>query len=385
MVTASLDMGAEKMVMALASVEQNVCRLLGIKYHVSQGMERGSVVDWDKVRFCIHALIDELIKNREIDLLNVALSSEVLYIEERQLSLALPRKVVEQTDLRHAYRQCLEMFEGDDRRVVIDINPVVYSVDGDRVTDPIGRLGRILKVTYRVYLANKQYLDRLKNLFTVCGIENIHFYPKAKAYAEVVKDIFDDDFALVDMGASSIEVLFFKENVLEYEASLPLGVNTIDLDIASAYRITFEQAKKLKHDWGQALRSHCKNRKVQIPNTNLTLESRDLSTVVQNRMEELLEGVLWLLQQWGFDSPKRNIFLTGGGSRLQDVDVLLSYMAGCSVDKIEVHRIQTSKVDALRTPEYLLVLGLLLCRPVSEGRSKENSPIKTIISKFFGI
>ncbi len=45
--TASLDMGSEKMVMALASSERAACRLVGIKVLASQGMERGVIKDED--------------------------------------------------------------------------------------------------------------------------------------------------------------------------------------------------------------------------------------------------------------------------------------------------------------------------------------------------
>ena len=43
--TASLDMGSEKMVMALASGEGSVCHLKGIKIMASQGIEHGVIKD----------------------------------------------------------------------------------------------------------------------------------------------------------------------------------------------------------------------------------------------------------------------------------------------------------------------------------------------------
>ena len=53
--TASLDMGSEKMVMALASGEGSVCHLKGIKIMASQGIEHGVIKDKEKVRMCIIA------------------------------------------------------------------------------------------------------------------------------------------------------------------------------------------------------------------------------------------------------------------------------------------------------------------------------------------
>ena len=64
--TASLDMGSEKMVMALASGEGSVCHLKGIKIMASQGIEHGVIKDKEKVRMCIRSLMSELMKDREI-------------------------------------------------------------------------------------------------------------------------------------------------------------------------------------------------------------------------------------------------------------------------------------------------------------------------------
>ncbi len=77
-----------------------------------------------------------------------------------------------------------------------------------------------------------------------------------------------------------------------------------------------------------------------IPDTRLTLESRDLATVIQSRCEELLEGVIFQLQQWGFDDVEDPVLLTGGGSRLQDVDELLRRMSGHPVESAAARRIQ---------------------------------------------
>lgn len=98
-----------------------------------------------------------------------------------------------------------------------------------------------------------------------------------------------------------------------------------------------------------------------IPDTKLTIESRDLTTVIQSRMEELLEGVVFLLQGWNFEKGEDEILLTGGGSRLLDVDALLQRLSGHRVGRACVKRVQSSKEEVLRTPEYMVALGLLLC------------------------
>lgn len=359
--TASLDMGSEKMVMALASIDSSACRLTGIKIVASQGMERGMMKDKEKARTCVRGLMSELVKDREVDVINIALSGEALVMSERRITVPLQKRVVEQGDLYRAGQRCREGLGGG-KDELVDMIPVAYSVDrGELVADPLGRTGRNLEVTYQVYMSDYDYLSEIRRLFDGCGVGDICFYPAVRAYSEALDVPATNDFALIDLGAMGIQVVLFREGMLEYEARLPLGMRTIDTDIVTAFGINAGQARKLKHEYGQALRSGCKNKKLQIPDTKLTLESRDLSMVVQSRAEELLEGAVFLLQSWGFDVPEDEILLTGGGSRLQEIEVLLHRLSGHPVGRALVKHVQTSREEVLRTPEYLVALGLLMC------------------------
>lgn len=386
--TASLDMGSEKMVMALASSERSACRLVGIKVLASQGMERGVVKDEDKVKACVESLMNELVKDREIEVLNVALGEEVLRVSERRVTVALQKRIVEAGDIYKAEQRCREGIGGGQDELV-DVIPVAYSIDrGELIADPLGKAGRSLEVTYQVYLAEYRYLSGMRRLFESCGIDNVCFYPVVRAYAEALNlPAVTNDFALMDLGAGGINVVLFREGMLEYEAHLPLGMHTVDLDIMTAFGTNAGQARKLKHEYGQALRTQCKNKKVQIPDTKFTLESRDLSMVVQSRAEELLEGAVYLLQSWGFDRPEDEILLTGGGCRLQDLDSLLHRLSGHRVSRVAAKGVQTSREEVLYTPEYFVALGLLGCsgEETKESRNGLGEKVVKGLKGFFGI
>lgn len=381
---ATLDMGSEKMVMALAAVDSNAsCRLTGIKFVASQGVQQGMITDKAKTQTSVRSLANELLKDKVVDALNIALSGQAVKMSERRVNIPLQRKTVEMGDLERAEIKCAEGIEARDEELV-DLIPVAYSVDrGELVANPVGKYGRSLEVYYQVYTAESKYLSEIRRLFEGCSIRDINFFPLARVYSEALDaEMEDRDFALVDLGAMSTNVTLFRGGLLEYEAVLPLGVKTIDNDMMSAFGIDGLKARKLKHEFGQALRSACKNKKLVIPDTKLTIESRDLATVVQSRMEELLEGVAFLLQGWGFDGAEDEILLTGGGSRLLDVDLLLQRLSGLKVAKAAVKRVQTSKEEVLRTPEYFVALGLLMCSHQEQQETKSGLLDK--IKGFFG-
>lgn len=381
---ASLDMGSEKMVMALAADDGSVCRLTGIKIVASQGMERGVVKDREKASACIRGLMADLIKDREVEVMNVALSGEYLHALVRKITVPVQKKVVSRQDLLRAEDRCIAAFEGGDHEL-IDVIPVSYSIDhGEGMAAPLGCPGRNLEVTYQVYVADGEWVSDVRRLFDGSGVGEVCFYPAVRAYAEALDiEHAEADCALVDFGARAIKVALFRDRMLEYKVTLPLGMRAIDLDIMSAYAVTAGQARKMKHEFGQAMRSQCKNKKLQIPDTRLTLESRDLAMVVQSRAEELLEGVVFQLQCWGFDCPEDRIWITGGGSRLVDLDVLLHRMSGHPVAHATVKGIQTSREDVLKIPEYFVALGLLLCdrREPQEKKGSLLNRLKDLFGK----
>ena len=158
MITASLDMGSEKMVMAWAETGQGNYRLLAVKYLPSQGMERGMVKDWEKMRACMQALLSELTKEHQVDVLNVALAGKAVHVFEKEVTVAVQKKTVEQGDLNRALARCREEL-ADVREEVVDLIPFAYSVDkSEPMANPLGESGHYLKVTYQVYTADADYL-----------------------------------------------------------------------------------------------------------------------------------------------------------------------------------------------------------------------------------
>lgn len=360
--TASLDIGSEKMVMAVAAEENEKCRLAGIKMIALQGVQNGIITDKSRVKSYVQYLIRELAQGRPVDCLNMALSGDALRVSEHKVSIPL-RKKVKSGDILQAERKCAELVVSKGEELV-DILPLAYTLDrGEQVTNPVGMTGRSLDVRFRVYLADADYLAEVRELMAACGIEETEFFPLARAYMKAL-DVPDTDktFALIDMGAAHTGVMLFKNRGLRYEVCLPLGTQTIDADIREAFCLEdLSVAKKMKHTHGMAIRSVCKNEKVDIPDVKKRIEKRDLVKVIQCRMEELLEGAVYQLQQWRFNDPEKEIVLTGGGSRVADTETLLCRLSGHKVRKAKVKGMAAANEDILEAPACLGALGLLLC------------------------
>lgn len=384
---ASLDIGSEKMVMAVATQgDRDEYRLTGIKMIVSQGVKNGIVEDWARVKSYVQFLMKELVKDQRIGTLKVALSGRALQLKEQKVSVPILKREVMNGDLVRAEGRCVEYFSSKESEI-IDILPMAYAVDrGDFVIEPQGIKGRNLEAFYRVYIADSVYVAKLKAMFGELGIDDVSFFPESRAYLEAFGDsIADKNLAVVDMGAMSTKVVMFRRGVLKNEVVLPLGSRMIEVDIMSVAAFKqddLQKAKKLKHEHGEALRSQCKAEKIDLPEVKLRIDKRDLSKVVQCRLEELLEGVVFQLQQWGFNRDSDEILLTGGGSRVNNTDKLLGRLSGHRVGVAKARGIHTTNEEILSSPTCFVALGLLQCEHV-EQEEEDKSGIGGWFSNIF--
>lgn len=365
---ASLDMGSEKMVMALGEVSGGECRLVGIESVASQGIHRGMVVDRLRVKSCVQRLLEKFKQEHEmhIDALNIALAGEwVQQVEDREISKFSRVKRVEEADLQELEKKCrnnvnLEMEE------IVDVVPFAYMLDGEPESDPVGCETRRLEVDFHVYVARKRMLEGLRQALNESGVEKINFYSAVSAAQKALvargrKGV--RDFALIDLGADSIKVHVFQDGMIVYDEVLPLGCNTIEKDINTAFSIeSMTSAKKLKHEYGMALQAECKSRKIMIPDTKYCIDIQDMVHVEQCRLEELLEGAIWQILKSGYYKQLEDgILLTGGGSRVQGIDVLLNRLSKHPISMASVSTVKSAKETPLKTPENFTALGLLRC------------------------
>lgn len=365
---ASLDMGSEKMVMALGETSGGECRLVGIESVASQGIHRGMVVDRLRVKSCVQRLLDKFKQEHEmhIDALNIALAGEwVQQVEDREVSKFSRMRRIEESDLLELEKKCRGNVNLDMEEIV-DVVPFGYWLDGEVESDPIGCEARRLEIDFHVYVARKRMLEGLRQALNESGIEKINFYSAVTAAqkALVVRGRKGArDFALIDLGAESVKIHVFRDGMIAYDEVLPLGCNTVERDINTAFSIeSMASAKKLKHEYGMALQAECKSRKIMIPDTKYCIDLQDMVHVEQCRLEELLEGAIWQILKSGYYKELEDgILLTGGGSRVQGIDTLLNRLSKHPISMASVVTVKSAKETPLKAPENLTVLGLLRC------------------------
>ncbi|MDR1414503.1 MAG: hypothetical protein LBI96_01720 [Odoribacteraceae bacterium] len=374
---ASLDMGSETMVMALAEVSTGLTRVQKVERIPSEGIERGRVRNAGLARESVRQL-QEVFSQKHgivIDQLRVALPMSWLRRVSREESASFPRpRWLDDSHLAALKRQALASFLDDDREVV-SILPRSYVVDGAPVQDPTGLQATRLDASYTLYSAREADLEAARAWFKEIKIE-VEFYAAVEAMSQalIAKEDGLRNVALIDLGAESVKVLVFQRGMVVRDAELPLGCRSIDEDLNRTFNIqSIDKARKLKHEYGMAIHAMEKNRKIIIPETKYSIHLHALLQVEQCRLEELLEGALFQIQRSGcYGKLTDGILLTGGGSLVKGVDTLTAKLSGHPVRKALIAGMSASEAW-LRSPGYLTAFGLLDCVGKSAKRPRRSS------------
>jgi cell division protein FtsA len=358
-------MGSETMVMALAEVSAGRVRVLGVERAPSAGVERGRVTDEARAR----ASVDRLLKTFRmehgmiIDRLRVALPMTWLkrLAVEKTARFSHPRPVPDARLLE--LEEQARAAANDNDREIVSILPRSYTVDGRPTRDPREETAGRLDVEYALYLARDRDMAATRAWLAGAGIQQVDFYAtvEAESRALIARQGDARDAALVDLGADSTRVLVFQRGLVVHDAELPLGCRSIDEDLNRVFKIeSMDKARRLKHEFGVAIRIMRKDRKIIIPETNYSIHLNALLQVEQCRLEELIEGALFQVQQSGcYNKLPGGILLTGGGSRVEGIETLTAKLSGHPARKAVAAGVPAGEWS--REPGYLTALGLLAC------------------------
>jgi cell division protein FtsA len=192
---------------------------------------------------------------------------------------------------------------------------------------------------------------------------------------------------LLDIGASSTDILLVRDGRIRHAASLPIGGEAITRDIMSAFQLTRDEAERIKLQFGVCHVSE------QGEDPNFFMNGMDggfieitqsqLCQVIQPRMEEILEQVVIELKranvQWLLGA---GVVITGGGSQLKGLPELIMQQYRHPVRALT----PTGIIDAEKQPELAIwTPALALAKRVLSGHaaSAGRKPLR-IFTDFLG-
>ncbi|MEO6302752.1 MAG: cell division protein FtsA [Bacteroidia bacterium] len=346
--------------------------ILGIGKSESLGVNRGVVVNIEQTVGSINAAVSMAADKANVDIGEVIVGIAGQHIKSMQHRGMIIRQSLEdeisQKDIDNLIDNMhrLVMSPGEE---IIHVIPQEYIIDNESgIKNPIGHSGIRLEGNFHIITGQ---ISAVKNIFkcvTRAGLETVdlHLEPLASADAVLSDEEKEAGVVLVDIGGGTTDVAIFYDGIIRHTAVIPFGGNIITEDIKEGCGIIKAQAEQLKMRFGSALsQENQENEIISIPGLrgrpHKEISVKFLAQIIQARMEEILEFVLFEIKSSGFERKlAAGIVVTGGGALLKHLPQLVMLTTGmdCRIGTPNEHL--AGNDDELKNPLYATGVGLVM-------------------------
>lgn len=368
-----LDIGTTK-IAAIVGYKNNYGKveILSIGKAESLGVQRGVVANIEQTIESIKAAIKIASDKANIDIEEVIVGIAGQHIKSMQHRGMVTRRSLEdevnQADVDQLIDNMhrLVMSPGEE---IIHVIPQEYIIDNEGgIRNPIGHSGIRLEGNFHIITGQ---VSAVKNIFKCVDrakltTVDLHLEPLASADAVLSEEEKEAGVVLVDIGGGTTDVAIFYDGIIRHTAVIPFGGNIITDDIKEGCGIIKTQAEQLKMRFGSALaQENQMNEVISIPGLrgrpHKEISVNTLAQIIQARMEEILEFVLFEIKASGFERKLAGgIVVTGGGSQLKHLPQLVMLTTGmdCRIGTPNEHLAGAD--DELKNPMYATGVGLVM-------------------------
>ena len=368
-----LDIGTTKIAAIVGRKNEfGKVEILGIGKAESLGVNRGVVVNIEQTVASIKTAVAMAADKANVDIGEVIVGIAGQHIKSMQHRGMITRQSLEeevnQKDIDNLIDNMhrLVMSPGEE---IIHVIPQEYIIDSEAgIKNPIGHSGIRLEGNFHIITGQ---VSAVKNIFKCvdrAGLQTVdlHLEPLASSDAVLSDEEKEAGVVLVDIGGGTTDVAIFYDGIIRHTAVIPFGGNIITDDIKEGCGIIKAQAEQLKVKFGSALsQENQENEIISIPGLrgrpHKEISVKFLAQIIQARMEEILEFVLFEIKSCGFERKlAAGIVVTGGGSLLKHLPQLVMLTTGmdCRIGTPNEHL--AGNDDELKNPLYATGVGLVM-------------------------
>ncbi len=349
-IIAAIDLGTCKTSLAVARVEGKDAQILYYRSVPSKGIDFGEVINPGQTK----KVVEELIRDAE----------EELHLKISQVVAGMPRCNITRSDAtgsmtRENQEECITEEEVDavksiakeslndqvgGKEKIYGVIAQAFSTDEyfqQMESDVVGMTGSKLDGHFKVYIGKSTPLMNLTRVFNDLrlGIARTYFTPLATAKAVLTDEETSNGVALIDFGAGATSISIFKKDVLVGYYAIPFGGDTITGDVRTECRISERLAENIKKAFGGCMPEKLQNlgeKIIQIETDDLSAYSQipvmTLSEIITARVKEIVDAMLYAIQENDFTYDLRNgIVVTGGGAEMLNLSNFIKDLSGYNV------------------------------------------------------
>lgn len=256
---------------------------------------------------------------------------------------------------------------------VMDNYPQEFIIDSNSISDtPVGVMGTNVEGEFLNIIAKTKLRT---NVETVFANANMEIAEQLIAPLQLANNVLTDaekrsGCALVDLGADTTTLVVYKNNIVRYLVTIPLGSNNINKDLATL-PIDEAETEEVKLKYGDACQDteRVEDAEIQTYTTSdgRTFDVTLIKNVIEARMGEIIANVNNQIINSDYSGKLlAGLVITGGGSNMKNI--VDAFTKSTKIDKVRIANkvnqsiIKTEDAGAivLDKAENTSILSLLL-------------------------
>lgn len=331
-IVSGLDVGTSKVCCIVGEIgNDGNLEIIGKGVTPSSGMKKGVVVDIAETVKSIQSAVHEAERGAGFKLHSVFVGVTGDHISSINshgvITLAHEPKEIVEEDVRRAVEAAKVVSLPSDREV-IHVIPRGFTLDGQSgVKNPVGMLGMRLEVNTHIVTGTVTFLHNLTKCVESAGLEieenGLVLQPLASSLSVLNEAEKEMGILLVDIGGGTTDLAVFRSRYICHTSVLPIGGNHITHDLAVAFRLSPEEAERVKVGYGSAVPNQIsEDERVEVTSLSGVRESltrRSIAEKIAPRVEELVTLIKQELDQLPKEVSLAGVTITGGTSLLPGI------------------------------------------------------------------
>lgn len=348
---AAVDLGTSKIALSVAKVTGDDIQLLYYKETASDGIRYSGVFNPKRAAAPLLAAVKEAEAELSIKILQVVVGLPRYSVRQEIASAKMqrsdPATCISKEEIDTLKEIAIDSYTIDDesKEEIYGAVAQSFSADDELVcaneNDVVGTTADSLEGNFKIFIGELKPVSNVDMMLNDAGIAPAQkvFLPNAVAQAVLTDSEKENGVALVEMGAGVTSVTVYRGKLLRHFSSIPFGGSNITSDIKYECGFPFGLAENIKLAFGACLPDKLQSMSDKVlqinDDENGTYEHlpvKYLSEIITCRSNEIIDAILYQLQDSGYADQLRNgIVLTGGGANLVNLANQLRDKSGYSV------------------------------------------------------
>ena len=348
---AAADLGSSKIALSVAKIVGDDIQVIYYKETPSDGIRYSCVLNPKRAAVPLRAAIQEAEEELNIKILQVVVGLPRYDVRQEIASARMERSDPD-TCITKEEVNTLKSIAIDSYPIADEAKEEIYgavaqsfSADEELVCasehDVVGVTADALEGNFKVFVGAHKPVSNIDIMLNDTGVAPARkfFLPNAVARAVLTDGEKENGVALVEIGAGVTSLTIYRGKILRHYSAIPFGGRVVTTDIKYECGFNEQLAENIKLAFGACLPDKLQSLSEKVIQINddengsyEQLPVKYLSEIITCRTREIVEAVLFQIQDSGYADKLRNgIVLTGGGANLVNIATLIKEMSGYTV------------------------------------------------------